>query len=145
MAIRTILVPTDFSEHSEEALARAIELARAVSAKLVLIHSFWVSIATASTDLIPADLMDRIREAARTELEKLEKRAAQAGVACETRLVFQPAVPAILEEVDAIAADLVVMGTQGLTGLKHVLLGSVAERVVRLAHCPVMTVKAPRR
>jgi nucleotide-binding universal stress UspA family protein len=145
MAVRTILVPTDFSEHAEEAIVRAIELARAVSAKIVVLHSYWVSVARASPDLIPSDLIDRIREAGRAELEKLEKRVAQAGVECEARLVFQPAVPAILDEVDALPADLVVMGTQGLTGLKHVLLGSIAERIVRLAHCPVMTVKVPRR
>jgi nucleotide-binding universal stress UspA family protein len=132
MAIRNILVPTDFSEHSEEALRQAIELARALSARLSLLHSYWFSLSTASPDLVPADLMDRIREAALAELGKLHER------------VVQPAVPAILCEAEQLPAYLVVMGTHGHTGLKHALLGSVAERVVRLAPCPVLTVKAPR-
>jgi nucleotide-binding universal stress UspA family protein len=50
---------------------------------------------------------------------------------------------AIVESADQLGADLIVMGTRGLTGMKHILLGSVAERTVRLAHCPVMTVKGP--
>ena len=56
--------------------------------------------------------------------------------------VCEPAAPAIVAQAESLPADLVVMGTRGHTGLKHVVLGSVAERVVRTAPCPVLTVKA---
>lgn len=65
-----------------------------------------------------------------------------AGLACETHVLHGPAADAIAEAARTFQVDLVVMGTRGLTGLKHVLLGSVAERTVRTVPCPVLTVRA---
>ena len=64
------------------------------------------------------------------------------GIAASGHVVADPAAPAIAHAAEELHADLIVMGTRGLSGLKHVVLGSVAERTVRLAPCPVMTVKA---
>jgi nucleotide-binding universal stress UspA family protein len=134
MPIRSILVPTDFSEHSAAALQLASELARSFSAKIHLMHSYWIHVSLGTSDpfLIPVDFT----------LEQLEKSISGTGICCEVHLSALPAAAAILEIAKEIPADMIVMGTEGLTGMKHVLLGSVAERIVRLAPCPVLTVKA---
>jgi nucleotide-binding universal stress UspA family protein len=144
MPIRNILVPTDFSGHSAVALEQAIELAKQHSATIHLLHSYWVAISVDDPDLLalPDGVVEKLRSAAGAELEQLKKRVLQAGVACESRLVSAPPFRAILEVAASLPADLIAMGTQGLTGVRHVLLGSVAERTVRLAPCPVLTVKA---
>ena len=72
----------------------------------------------------------------------LVKDVAEEGTDVEGRAVMDYASRAILDEAERLPADLIVMGTRGLTGLKHVLVGSTAERIVRLAACPVLTVKA---
>ncbi len=66
------------------------------------------------------------------------------GIQCESHLIAQTPSAAIVEAAEQIGADLIVMGTRGLSGLKHILLGSVAERTVRVAPCPVMTVKGDK-
>jgi len=145
MSIRTILVPTDFSEHSNAALDLAVDLAQSLSARLVLLHSYWVSISmAASIWVIPPDFMDRLGEAARNQLVVLQKRALDRGVRCELHLTTRPVVEAILEAAGELPAELIAIGTHGHTGVKHVVLGSTAERIVRLAPCPVLTVKAPK-
>ena len=145
MAIRTILVPIDFSPCSSAALDHAIDLARQFSARLALIHSCWVSVAMApSYYVVPPDFLAKLREAASAELEQWAKRAGQAGVECATGISAEPALEAILERAKTLPADLIVMGTHGFTGLKHVVLGSTAERVVRFATCPVLTLKEPK-
>ena len=145
MAIRTILVPIDFSACSRAALDQAIDLARLVSARLVLLHSYWVSVSLTPVSslswTIPPDFLEKMREGTGAELEQLTKRAAQMGVACESRVSAEPAVSCILELAKTLPADLIVMGTHGHTGLKHIMLGSTAERIVRLAPCAVLTVK----
>jgi universal stress protein A len=83
-----------------------------------------------------------VRKAAQLRVELLAKRLAQTSVSVETHVSAHDPVSAILELTRSLPVDLVVMGTRGLTGIKHVLLGSVAERTVRLAPCPVLTVKA---
>ena len=146
MEIRTILVPIDFSACSSVALDQAIELARQLSARLVLLHSYQVSVPLAPAPYlsIPPAFVETLRKGASAELEQLAKRAAAAGVPCESRVSNDTTVGAILELAESLPADLIVMGTHGHTGLKHVVLGSTAERIVRLAPCPVLTVKAPK-
>jgi len=147
MIIRTMLVPCDFSGYSTLALDQAVELGEKLGAKLVLLHSYWVSVSTVAGDywVVPPDFRERLREGAGAELEKLRQRAQAAGVACEIRLAASPPVEAILEAAEALPADLIVMGTHGHTGLKHVVLGSTAERIVRLAPCAVLTVKESKK
>jgi universal stress protein A len=143
LVLRNIIVPTDFSPHAEMALEHAIEFAKRFSAKIHLLHAYQVTLLITGPEqfVLPADLIESGREAARAQLEGLEKRLEQARVQYQSHLSPMAPVTAILELAESLPADLIVMGTRGLTGMKHVLVGSLAERTVRLASCPVMTVK----
>jgi len=140
----SVLVPVDFSPHAEQALAVGIELAKAHGGALHLLHAYELpaSITMAYAVAIPQSVWESVQEAGRKRLLDLAERAKAAGVRVETHLVTAPAADAIAEAATAHGADLIVIGTRGLTGLKHVLLGSVAERTLRIAPCPVLTVKA---
>lgn len=144
MKIETILVPTDFSDHSKVALETAVELAKLLGAKVHLVHvlHYPVLVAAPGQVAIPQDLWTQIRDGAARKLEKARQTLESAGVAAESHLSEGPNADAVVELAGKIKADLIVMGTRGLSGLKHVMLGSTAERTVRMAPCPVMTVKA---
>lgn len=139
----TLLVAHDFSPDSDAALERAVDLAKALGADLHVVHVFHVPVEALSPYEIPLppSLLDEVQAAARRRLEEVTARAREAGV--EASAHVRDGSPA--EQIDDLArelgADLIVMGTRGLTGLPHVLLGSVAERTVRIASCPVLTVK----
>jgi nucleotide-binding universal stress UspA family protein len=142
-----IVVPTDFSACAEEAWVLAQRLARAVGAELVLVH---VLVETALYDETPFT-MERVRnvhEAARRwAQETLDKRAAKAkGEGLNVRVALRTGAPyqEIVDLVTDERADLVVIGTHGRGGVGRALLGSVADRVVRMAPCPVLTVREPR-
>jgi len=139
-----ILVAIDFSEQSDAALRRATAIARDAKAVLHLVHAYEVPFASASPYGIEvaADLLDSVRDAGARRLEKDRAALKAAGLECQVHLPAAPASSAIVETASAVDADLIVMGTHGLGGLQHVLLGSTAERTVRLAPCPVLTVKA---
>ena len=143
MRIQTILVPIDYSPHSAKALQVAIGLAKTLSAKvhLLLAYHLPVSITMPDAVVIPQSFWDSVKDASARKLEKSFETVTREGVRCESHLTAQTPSAAIVETAKQIGADLIVMGTRGLTGLKHVLLGSVAERTVRSAPCPVMTVK----
>jgi len=140
---RTILVPIDFSDHADLALETAIELARDSGGRLQLLHAYEIPLGTIPPYgvAIPDSLLTDVRDAAARRLAKAANKVEAAGVACETQILHAAPAEGIAEAARACGADLIVMGTRGLTGLKHVLLGSVAERTVRLAPCPVLTVK----
>jgi universal stress protein A len=139
MPLQTILVPTDFSTHADRALEQAIELARSFGARIHLLHS--CAIAALDPYGLPHELVARIDAGARRELAAREAQLVRAGIQASSSVSGSVAASAIFELASSLPADLVVMGTLGRTGLKHVLLGSVAERTVRLAPCPVLIVK----
>lgn len=140
---RTILVPIDFSAHAQAALDLALAMARGGPATIHLLHAYEVPLGTISPYgvAVPDALLAQVRDAAARRLEKAANRIADAGVACETHVAHGPAADAIGETARQLGADLIVMSTRGLTGWKHVLLGSVAERTVRSAPCPVLSVR----
>ena len=142
--IKKILVPVDFSKHSTHALDMAVGLAKTLSSEVHLVHVLHYPVQVAATGqmAIPADLWSEIREAATRKLEETAQGVKGEGLSVETHLSEGPNAHAIVELAENTGIDLIVMGTRGLSGLKHVMLGSVAERTVRLAHCPVLTVKA---
>ncbi len=144
MEIRKIVVPVDFSEHSEVALQTAIGLAKQSKATLHLLHSYPIYVGDLSPYAfsLPPNMDRDVRDAAATQLGQWAEKAKAQGVGVETTLTPTPACQATVELADEIHADLIVIGTRGLSGLKHVMLGSIAERTVRTAHCPVLTVKA---
>ncbi len=140
-----ILVPVDFSPHSDAAFEAAVVFARAFGAKIHLLHCYQIQPGGISPYgiAIPSRLFDEIREAASRQLADWQVAHAPADVPVDASTVSEAPTEAILETAKQIGADLIVMGTRGLSGFKHVMLGSVAERTVRLAACPVMTVHAP--
>lgn len=142
--LRTILVAVDFSEPSHRAVDAAVELAKATGAKLTIFHAFELPMpaVTPYEVAIPAAYLDESRKAAATQLASAVGRAQEAGVEAESRLGEGPAAHCIAEAAEEISADLVVVGTHGHTGLKHFVLGSVAERTLRHSPCSVLTVKA---
>ena len=141
---KEILVPVDFSEHSIAAVEAAIELARVFDSKLHLLHCYQIQPGGISPYgiAIPSSYFGEIRDAATQQLAEWQEKHVPADISADVTIVSESPSGAIVEMAKKIGADLIVMGTRGLSGFKHVMLGSVAERTVRLASCPVMTVHA---
>jgi len=141
--IETILVPTDFAEYAERALETAIQLATVFGARIELLHVYDIpDWATVYEVTFPSEVDAGIRSAARRKIEALKQRAEADGVKVSTHLEFGPPSQTIVQHAEESKTDLIVMGTRGLGAIKHVLLGSVAERTVRTAPCPVLTIGA---
>jgi nucleotide-binding universal stress UspA family protein len=139
--IHTILHPTDFSARSELALRLACALARDHRARLVLLHVVPRPVIVSSEGVVPPPPVEDYRERAEEELHRLE--VLDPAIQVEHRLEEGDAVIEILAVAEDTAADLIVMGTHGRTGVGRMLMGSVAEQVVRKAPCPVLTVRTP--
>ena len=144
LRLRTILVPMDFSPEAHEALEVARGLANSAGpAHLILLHAYFLPVAmeaVATEQNLP--LLDLLSSEASKELEQILEGMQDAGASSEFLLSRGYPEHVILELARDKKADLIVMGTRGRTGLAHVALGSIAERVVRGAPCPVVTVKA---
>ncbi|HZL99778.1 MAG TPA: universal stress protein [Planctomycetota bacterium] len=141
-----ILCPIDFSQPSEAALAHAEEIARTFGAELLVAHvvePMIYPVAYGMPPVAPIDYEDAAKTSAAKALEPVVARLAKAGVKASPVVDTGAASMRICELVKERKCDLVVLATHGYTGLKHVLLGSTAERVVRHCSCPVLTVKAP--
>ena len=147
MNVNTILVPTDFSEDASRALETAIELAKKFDSRIVLMHAYSVDLPLAGAAygggvILPDGFYEEYRTQATAHVNRVANEAqADAGIDVQGVAIQQVAWDAIVEQAEKLPADLIVMGTRGLTGIKHIALGSTAERVVRLAGCPVLTVK----
>jgi nucleotide-binding universal stress UspA family protein len=145
-AFYRIVIPTDFSDCAEEAWGLAQRVAAASDAELLLTHVL-VETPLYSEGPFTMEKTRQVFEAARRwATETLEVWAAKArGAGLHVRVVLRTGVPH--EEIVALAtdekADLVVIGTHGRGGINRALLGSVTDRVVRLAPCPVLTVRQP--
>jgi universal stress protein A len=144
MEIRHILVPTDFSESSQRALDDAVVLAQAFGAKLTLFHVVelpsYVTDAHTPVDVSMA-LRDDLQRHAQRELAKLPREGSGTPVEIARRVVVGVPHQQILEAAVAEQVDWIVMATHGRTGLRHLVMGSVAERVLRTAPCPVLTIR----
>jgi nucleotide-binding universal stress UspA family protein len=141
--MQTILVPTDFSPHSEKALGVAEKLVKLTGGKIHLLHCYRINVGGISPYgvTVPEEFNRQIREAAEKKIEDLERKVAAEGIEVEAHLSPRFPSEAVSDLAKELGADLIVMGTRGSTGLKHILLGSVAERTLRIAPCPVLTVK----
>lgn len=137
-----IFVPTDFSTHADAALAIAVGIAEKFRSRIVLVHACepptyaYMGLMTTTVDLV-TPLHDAAREALASSLADLRARYANA----DSLLLFGVVAVELLAAIEKRKPDLVVMGTHGRTGMSHLLLGSVAERLVRTAPVPVLTVK----
>lgn len=145
MGYRIILVPTDFSDDAAEACSAAAELAVAFDASVRLLHVYppVVDLFRTFGMEIPAPPTPEIRRSAAVRLDQELARLHEAGAGGEWLLREGGAPETIVKVAQELPADLIVMGTRGLSGVAHALAGSVAERVARLAPCPVLTVHAP--
>lgn len=146
MSVQTVLCPVDFSAASEEAVRYAIDLCRSLgAARLDIGHVMQRPVVHLPEGAHFADegAEEQLRHNARRQLESLARRHSQHEIeVTHTLLVGVPTHDAILEHAKQIGADLVVMSTLGRTGLARMLLGSVAEKVVRLSPVPVCTVRS---
>jgi nucleotide-binding universal stress UspA family protein len=138
MRLRKILVPIDFSPAGEEAVEVAASLARDNGGKLLIIHAEEPPIAYGGGEMYASSEPDR------AELRKrLREVVPTVQVLCTHKLVEGDPAEAIIQIAELENIDLIVMSTHGRTGLTRLLMGSVAEAVVRRAPCPVLTVKQP--
>ena len=140
--ITRILVPTDFSQPSEHALNYARDLAHQFHASLHLLHvvnrPLLAEGLAAEAGIADGMAMGSMMvEDAKARLRNLAPEAASVDV------LFGYAARSIIEHASRLGVDLIVMGSHGRTGIAHVLLGSVAEAIVRTAPCPVLTVRDP--
>jgi nucleotide-binding universal stress UspA family protein len=144
---KRILCPIDFSDASRAALETAADLAKRQGATLWLFHAYPVPGYTFPDGSFVASskMLEELAEQARRHLEDWKSIAASLGVAkVETYSAIGEPAHEILTFAADKGIDLVVIGTHGRTGLTHALMGSVAERVVRKAPCPVLTVRPPK-
>jgi universal stress protein A len=143
--IRTILCAVDFSEPSRAAMTQAEDLAKALEAELVLTHIVapaFYPVAFGAAPMGPDNVEERAKEAAEEALQAAVTEITGRGVRCSSLVGSGSPAERLVSMVGENDIDLVVMATHGFTGLKHALMGSVAERVVRTCPCPVLTVKA---
>jgi nucleotide-binding universal stress UspA family protein len=145
---KRILVAVDGSDTSDRALQEAINLAKDQEAKLRIAYVVDEISLTADTEFVdPAMISNSWVEAGREMLEKAHHQALAASVQAETRLIEIDhlgvrVADAIVEEAQAWLADIIVAGTHGRTGLTHLLLGSVAEDIVRVSRLPVLLIRS---
>ena len=138
--VTRILFPTDFSEDSARAQGYAEEMARRFGATIVVVH-----VSEAMAVLPGSDMAKEEEITAKRELESVARTLSAAKVEARTQLLEGVPYVEILRAADREQCDLIVLGTHGRSGLSFVLIGSVAERVVRKASCPVLTVRHPDR
>jgi nucleotide-binding universal stress UspA family protein len=141
MTFKHILVATDFSESAQQALKLALSMAQKFDSKLTLVHSWEAPGYSYGGGLyLPVDLVAPIEQAAVARLEEamvdLKERFPTAQSALRNGVAWEQ----VLAGASDLKADLIVMGTHGRKGIERALLGSVAEKVVRMARVPVLTV-----
>jgi len=143
--VRRILHPSDFSRASGAAFARAVAMAKADRAQLLLVHVLAPPVPIAGEGYISPKVYDDLEASARKygqkNLSALQVKARKAGVKAVTVLLDGVAHEQIARAARSKKADLIVIGTHGRTGLAKFFLGSVASRVVAAAPCPVLTVR----
>jgi nucleotide-binding universal stress UspA family protein len=143
---KKICCPIDFSDASRAAMEVSVDLARRHGAELVLLHAYPIPGYTFPDGSVVASpkMMDELAEQAERHLSEWKRDAEALGASnvVSVKAVGEPATEIVAYARER-GMDLVVVGTHGRTGLEHALMGSVAERVVRRAPCPVLTVRPP--
>jgi nucleotide-binding universal stress UspA family protein len=144
MQIRTILFPTDFSNGARAAMDHAVSLARDYKAKLILLYVIQdISIAEwyIPSSLSVTDLIEEMQKSAWKEMDKWAAEVSSKVEEVEKLVIRGVPFVEIIRAAKEKDADLIVIGTHGRTGIDHMLFGSTAEKVVRKAPCPVLTVR----
>lgn len=145
--LKKILVPTDFSEHGRHALTYGVELAGKFGAELHMLHVLQDLVAMVPEPgmafPMPGDYLKDLREGSERALGELADKIVPEGITAVKEVREGPPFLEVIRYAKENEIDLIVMGTHGRSGLAHALLGSVAEKVVRKAPCPVLTVRDP--
>jgi nucleotide-binding universal stress UspA family protein len=145
MATQHFLVPIDLSEYANQALDYAITLAGKLGARVTLLHVIQ-PLPLGGVDMgviLPATYFQDLEAEIRRDMASLLERVTAAGLEGDIVIVHGVPFHEIIEAAKTQQVDLIVMGTHGRTGLLQVFLGSVAEKVVRLAPCPVLVARQP--
>ena len=145
-AVEKILVPVDFSPYSQEALSYGKEVAALYGAGLQVLHTIeepaYPYFYTPGGTYSPVEQLEALREKAEEALDKMLSETPGPEVPAERFVATGRPASEIARFAEERGSDMVVIATHGLTGLERLLVGSTAEQVVRLAHCPVFTVKS---
>ncbi|HEX2277294.1 MAG: universal stress protein [Candidatus Tectomicrobia bacterium] len=144
MQFRHILAPTDFSEYSKKAVGSALELARKFGAKLTILHVVELPPYPVEGYVPPAvnaTFLDDLERQATQDLAQLVPEAESSNVEVVRLVAVGSPYRKIIDTAEAEQVDLIVMATAGRTGFSHLVMGSIAERVVRTATCPVLTIR----
>lgn len=143
--VRRILVPLDFSDHAAPVLEWAAHLAEEHASALILLHAYHLPVEFQQVEgaYLPQDFWQSVKAEAEQSLEGYAEPVRSSGL--DVSILVREGYPATVIEEEAVNqdVDLIVIGCRGLSGLKHLLLGSIAERVVQKSPCPVLTVKMP--
>jgi nucleotide-binding universal stress UspA family protein len=145
ISIKNILCPIDYSVYSEKALKYAIEFAEKYNAKLYLMHVLDIRIYDITdpelynVNVIDKETINKLRE----RLHKCISEDTRKNIEVETIVIEGVPFAEIIKKAREYKVDLIVLGTHGRTGLSHAIMGSVAEKVVRKAPCPVLTIRHP--
>ncbi len=144
--VSKILVPVDFSDNTPAILEWAAHLAEEHDSSVILLHAYHLPVEFQQLEgaYLPPDFWASVRAEAETSLDKYKADLDRSGLPTEIVVCEGYAATVIVEEATERNVDLIVIGTHGRSGLKHLLLGSIAERVVQKAPCPVLTVREHR-
>ena len=149
LKIQKIVCPVDFSNCAQQALNYASELAKQFDAELSVVHAYedpaaYVTPMPMSGYVGPgAELLLELRKQLEVGLAQTKADVEKRGVRVRSELLEGTPYRVVLDWAKEYGADMIVVGTHGHTGLTHALLGSVTERIVRMAHCPVLTIRTP--
>ena len=142
--VRKILAPVDFSDNTPPILEWSAHLAEEHDSTIVLLHAYHLPVEFQQLEgaYLPPDFWASVRAEAEESLARYAADLTAKGLRVETAVCEGYAATVIVEEAAERDIDLIVIGTHGRSGFKHLLLGSIAERVVHKAPCPVLTVRA---
>ncbi|MEO6741848.1 MAG: universal stress protein [Chthoniobacteraceae bacterium] len=143
--LKRILVPVDFSEHSQKALRYALAFASQFGAEVALVHIVEQMVYPGDWMYPPLAVTDFATEKREQVIAKLRALDEGSGVKTHHIVRLGRAWQEVIEIAKEMKSDMIILATHGYTGLKHVLLGSVAEKILRHAPCPVLSVRADER
>jgi nucleotide-binding universal stress UspA family protein len=144
MQFRHMLAPTDFSEYSKQAVASALELAKKFGAKLSILHVVELPPYPVEGYVPPSltsTFLEDLERQATQDLAQVVPEAESAGIEVARLVTVGSPYRKIIDMAEAEQVDLIVMATAGRTGFSRLVMGSIAERVVRTASCPVLTIR----
>ena len=147
LTIKKIICPTDFSEPSYEALKTAVEMADHFSAELVVVHVVtpipFIPIHDDPSSFNLPVYEKEMETSARKSLDQVFEEKIPKSLNCRALVMQGDPAPQIVRLADDEAADIIVIATHGLTGWRKFMFGSVTEKVIRLANCPVLSIRVP--